>query len=451
MAQLQNVQNDVTKNYKLEADLDLTGVTFNPIGDGVTGYSGTFDGNNHTISNWSFTTPSCSAFAGGGGSRLESNSPTYIDYNEGFFRILANNGVVENLTLANVSMLGCYYTGALVGYMKTGSLVSNCNATTNGLAANVADTSILTGIIVGYNNLPVGGGSGHTGGLVGEAQAGSTITLSNFSGLVRGAMHVGGLVGETYGTVTLSSSSGAGVSGDGNSGGLIGNLGAGSASLSYSTMTVFQTGGNAGGFVGSVNGGATVTSSYYNGDVNGPAGMGGFVGYVSGAGSKVSKCYSLGTVTSTNGLVGGFAGWVIKGGAIEDSYTLSAVTYNSDSTWGQPSGAGGFAGVVDRNGDAGSASLNRVYAAGSIILGTGGLVVNADLTNKVGTAGVVTNSFANSNISTNGFINLIQGTVTGSSALSTANMKIQASYTGWDFTNVWTIAPAVNSGYPTLR
>ena len=34
---------------------------------------------------------------------------------------------------------------------------------------------------------------------------------------------------------------------------------------------------------------------------------------------------------------------------------------------------------------------------------------------------------------------------------STAAMKMQVSYTGWDFNNVWYIDPALNNGYPVLR
>jgi len=35
--------------------------------------------------------------------------------------------------------------------------------------------------------------------------------------------------------------------------------------------------------------------------------------------------------------------------------------------------------------------------------------------------------------------------------LTSAQMKQQASFVGFDFSTVWVIAPAINNGYPYLR
>jgi len=45
----------------------------------------------------------------------------------------------------------------------------------------------------------------------------------------------------------------------------------------------------------------------------------------------------------------------------------------------------------------------------------------------------------------------IAGTLTGSMGeATTANMKIQSNFTGWDFTTIWKIDPSINDGYPYL-
>jgi len=435
---------DQTKNYKLEADLDLTGISFSPIGDGVIGFTGTFDGNSHSISNWTYASSGATdTDAGGCASALESNNPFNIDHAAGFIRILGTGGVVQNLTLTNFTMHGRYYTGAIAGHMLTGSALSNCHATTNGNPANVTTTT--TGILIGFNDIPNGCQDGFTGGLVGLMDSNTIIDSSSFDGLVRGAEITGGLVGGSSGVITNSHTTGAVNGRDGNVGGFIGNLGGAGASISdcYSTATFVQdaNSGNGGGFIGSVNAGATVTKSYYNGNASGGYWLGGFAGYVNGAGASVTKSYSLGTVSGTR-MIAGFAAQLIGGANISDCYTLSAVTFTVNGT-----GSAGFVGIATHG------TLSRVYAAGSVTPSGGGATLFADLVSNVGATGVITDSFSDVNVSTNGLTDTVAGgaSITNSSTLTTPNMQTQSSYTGWDFTNVWAIDPAVNNGYPTLR
>lgn len=443
ISQLQQVSTDITKNYKLMADLNLISTAFTPLGTYAVGFSGVFDGNNHMISNWSYTAANTADSA----ATIEADTPlvasaVHIDYAAGFFRTLESGAVVKDLTLANVSFWGRFYTGALVGKMKAGSTVQNCNATTSGAVSQVG--TALTDIVIGFNDLPTGSTSGMTGGLVGRLDAGATITGSSFSGLVRGGNLMGGLVGNVYGTITNSHTSGAMKGRDGNNGGFAGNINSGGLiSGSYSTATMLETSGNSGGFIGSVNAGALVTTSYYNGSMTGNSlGTGGFVGYVIGANAKVTKCYSAGTVNGA-GYVGGFAGWVKTGGAIEDSYSVSTVT---SSSW-----AGGFLGVLSDNGSGGA--LTRVYSAGSVTSSGGNA---GDLLGDLGNFGVVTNSFADAAASANPLVNTIVGTGTpgttpGSSSQATAVLQASAIYSGgsWDLTTVWQIA--TSGRYPILR
>lgn len=52
-SELDNVRNDMAASYILMNDIDLGGIDFQPIGDGTTTFTGTFDGNGYTISNLS--------------------------------------------------------------------------------------------------------------------------------------------------------------------------------------------------------------------------------------------------------------------------------------------------------------------------------------------------------------------------------------------------------------
>lgn len=46
-----NVGNNLSAYYKQTADIDMAGVTFTGIGSDSTPFTGTFDGDNHIISN----------------------------------------------------------------------------------------------------------------------------------------------------------------------------------------------------------------------------------------------------------------------------------------------------------------------------------------------------------------------------------------------------------------
>lgn len=454
--------------FQLGADIDLAAAGNNGAFTPIKVFQGTFDGNNKTISNWLYTAANLADPSG----TIEADIGQTIqhpDFNLGFFRKLDAGGVVKNLALADVALQGRFYTGALVGYMVAGSSVQNCSASTNGNVADVGDRTKFAGMIVGYNNLVTGGASGHTGGLIGAAEAGTTITSSSFSGVVRGAMSVGGFVGQLLGsTVSNCHSSGAVFGSDGNEGGLIGTIddnGAGgitAVSLSYSTANVVTTSTSIGGLVGSMVDRSTITTSYFNGDVSGGSIMGGIAGNMTGSTTSITKSFAVGTVNG-GAVLGGLVGLMYDSGSggatLSDSFAMNTITFTAGNMWNfYVGGAGGAVGCMH---DAGT--VNRVYAAGSIVDHTGAVSVNSgDLVGgssttatpgPVGTR-IVTDSFADTAVSANGFvgsgaINLL--TVSNSSSLTTANMKISGSYFGWDFNTVWQMSQGTNNGYPTLR
>jgi len=165
-------------HFKLVNDIDLTGVDFYIIASQYYPFRGTFDGNDHTISNFSYTSPEATGI--------------------GFFGYVSN-GRIKNLGLIdpNVHMDKGDFHGCLVGLLAAG-IVTNCY--------------VESGSVTGQDEL---------GGLVGENGSGGTIMNCYFTGDATGRENVGGLVGQNSGSVTASYSY-AGVKGQTAVGGLVG-------------------------------------------------------------------------------------------------------------------------------------------------------------------------------------------------------------------------------------
>ena len=202
----------LSNNYVLANNIDAAGTAnwnsgagFVPIGHGnsawvvgglpplETPFTGTFNGQSHTISS------------------LVINRPT-SDY-IGLFGYISG-ATVENVVLSNASVTGHDYVGALVGF-NDGTVMA---ASGNGL------------IVIGHD---------FVGGLVGVNDPG-IVTNSFASGAVSGQDNVGGLVGYNDGgsKVTLSSFAGGTVTGNSNVGGLVGFNAGDISGSSFSNVTV---------------------------------------------------------------------------------------------------------------------------------------------------------------------------------------------------------------------
>lgn len=269
------------KNYILANNIDASGTAnwnsgagFVPIGNGGPVFTGTFDGNSHTISG------------------LTINQPNSVIGNAvGMFGIVGAGGMVENVGLVGgtVSGGGSFEIGALIG-MNFGTV------------NNVYATSAVSGGDFGS----VGGLIGYNIGSVNNAYATGLVNGSGFA--------IGGLVGTNDGTISNSHATGT-VNGNGTfaTGGLVGENG-GTISLSYATGTVTSSiGFSLGGLVGTNDQGGNITQSYATGAVigNGDAGIffgaaGGLVGFNFGS---ISQSHATGDVTvdafwTAGGLVG---------------------------------------------------------------------------------------------------------------------------------------------------
>ncbi|NMI06935.1 hypothetical protein HF638_23375 [Paenibacillus sp. SZ31] len=207
---------------------------------------------------------------------------------------------------------------------------------------------------------------------------------------VGGGTYVGGLAGANSGTIT-------------NSGVITGSV----------------SGNFAGGLVG-VNG-SSITNSFFAGSLSGATRyVGGLVGYNYGT---INDSLSTGSISGQHRTAGGLAGR--NDGSISDSYANGSV--NGER----------FAGaLVGENSDS---TVNNSYATGAV---TG----EGSLGGLVGTNDWATNSFYDSE--TTGQTS--SGT-SGGTGLTTAKMKLQTSYAGWDFVQTWAIDSSINNGYPYLR
>jgi len=174
--ELQQIRNDLDGHYVLVDDVDLSHVdNFEPIGGQFTG---TFDGNGHTISGLTIDRPK--------------------EDSVGLFRLVGNKpqqGTVKNVSLEDAEVTGNSTVGAFAGSNRgrilrsyvTGKIRGNRNV--GGIVGlnlgGVVRSSYATGNVSGNNG--VGGLAGTNVGSVKESYAISNVT---------GDEHLGGLIGK---------------------------------------------------------------------------------------------------------------------------------------------------------------------------------------------------------------------------------------------------------------
>ena len=221
-------QKDRSINCTLNADIDLTGKGWTPIGtDYDNSYTGTFDGGGHTIMGLTVTT-----------------NYQYV----GLFGRLGEAGTVKNVVMEGVNNHSLGYAGGVVGFSRGGT-IENCS-----VSGSVSGTLCA-------------------GGVVG-AQWGASITGCSSSATVKGTRYVGGVAGETNSGATM-----AACYATGNVtielghrdrvdvGGLVGfNAGRSGLLACYATGNVTSTGSGASKvYIGGLLGGnyTTVTACYW--------------------------------------------------------------------------------------------------------------------------------------------------------------------------------------------
>ncbi|MBL7152948.1 MAG: hypothetical protein ISS79_04480 [Phycisphaerae bacterium] len=452
--------------YRLTGDIDLGGITWSV--PPIPAFFGTFDGNDHIISN------------------LDINMPD-VDY-VGLFGYVHSDGRILSTGIEDASIVGRRYVGSLAGYGAGATI--NCHASGSVIGNNTVGG--LTGrryegsITDCYATCTVTGEEKWIGGLVGYD--GSDMTNCYATGEVSGSEMVGGLVGynvrrtirNCYATGSVGKYKDIGglvgynnsiiidcyatgsVSGNGRLGGLVGTNRS-SITDSYAAGTVAgsrsNTGDAVGGLVGQCEDG-TISNSHATGPVSGKRRVGGLVGFFEH--EDLTNCFATGPVYGRDEYVGGLVGYNVSG-RITNCCGTGSVSSDGDYV-------GGLVGYFDHD------YLMNCYATGAVDGGNyvGGLIGYHDSGSRIQccySAGRVTGdnyvggllgqraSPDDSDIISAYFRSLVDGGGPDNGygeALSDIQMRQQGSFVGWDFVgesvngteDIWAICEGIN--YPRL-
>lgn len=251
-----NKEADLKASAKLTADIRINESVNVDVGSSIyewtpkgisssKAYTGTFDGNGHTVSGLYINNKALS--------------------NTGFFGYVGAGGEVKNLTISDsIIMSSANYVGAVAGDSKGN--ITNCHTTSS---VSVSGKGYIGGIVGELdsnisvskcsNLAKVAATGNYAGGIAGRvySNASEALTDSYNAGSVEGASFVGGITGSLYmgGTVegvysigSVKASAEAGVAG-----GVVGEFRYGHIKNAYSAGSVSTAAvGNAGGIAGSL-------------------------------------------------------------------------------------------------------------------------------------------------------------------------------------------------------
>lgn len=418
-------------NHTLENDIDLTGLTYTPVGTASSPFTGSLDGNGHTIS----------------GLRINT-STQYV----GLFGY-ANGAEISDLTLEDAD-IDATFTSSDYSYLHIG-----------GIAGKAVNTDISNVNVSGEIDGSSYGGV-YAGGLVGygTSTVDSSITDSRTSASVFAQSdsdwdsyggyggYVGGVIGLSNDVDVHRTSADGDVDAYGGDAQYAGGIiGAAFTSASSGTKSTDVTDSQARGDVE-----ATVLSysTYDNAYAGGLIGYSSVSGYSSGnAGSVIDQNHATGNASSYTTYGKSYSGGLI-GYASVNEYTTSIATFDvTDSyAWGDadtysvvPNSefAGGFVGQTT-TATGTSAIYARNYAIGTpdpLADFSGGLIGSSD-----NNALFSSNFWDTQTSGTIDGVDNIDPDPVGVTGKLTSQMKNQSTFSGWDFTNDWVMV-----GYPHLR
>ncbi len=292
--QLNNIgldDKDLDKNFKLMNNINLGSFSdddFNLIGQSdVLAFSGTFNGNNKTISGFNYSSDS--------------------EDSVGIFKYTRAGAKIHDLNMSGVYIVGNTRVGSLIGTALNRTTLENIQITSGTISANSAIGGVLA---IGFSNLVLSNvrsgisieGYDYIGSIAGYVGFGSTVTGAISFGSITGNDYVGGLVGMVHGATLITKASATGaVLGNQKVGGLVGWLKSTTMlSNSYSAGNVTATSDSVGGLIGRM-------------DL-----------------SSIDKTYASGNVTSDVAYVAGLVGNQASG-TISNSFSVGEVTGSGDS------------------------------------------------------------------------------------------------------------------------
>ena len=265
-----NTSAGLSRHYILNENVTLTppapGVSnWTAIGNSLNPFTGSFNGNNYTITNIIIN---------------EADTPYH-----GIFGYI-NGGKVKNLALENcdVCVIGdSSNIGGIVGRLWGGT-VENCS---------------VNGTVTGYSQI---------GGIVGFVFSGAISNCYSEGAITAVESDAGGIAGCNDGAIRNCYSTGTITTNDCRAGGIAG-FSDGTISNCYSTGNVYVA-YDAGGIAGYV-GIGTISNCYSTGNVSAVVERaGGIAGYVGGT---IRNCYSTGNITAVTERAGGIVGYLNRG------------------------------------------------------------------------------------------------------------------------------------------
>lgn len=279
--------------YSLTADIDMTGITFTPVGAVAGGntestysgeeFEGTFYGNNHTISNLA----------------IEGT-----DYNfQGLFGWVSNSAAIKDLNLSDVDVNGSNSIGALAG-VNQGN-IDNCS-----VSGNVTATEQNAGGLVGQNK----------SGTIENCHSHASVTGGGIAGGLFGSVS-GGTIDKCYAdadvVLTDSVEGKAGIF----AGTISGDTATPSIQNCYATGTVtgFEGAPNLGGFAGSISEG-TINNCYVSASLqkfDSPSAQ----AFCTGPIATMTNCFYNFDAFPDQNTISGLAGMTTEQMTTQSSYT----------------------------------------------------------------------------------------------------------------------------------
>ncbi|MBT3984244.1 MAG: Ig-like domain-containing protein [Bacteriovoracaceae bacterium] len=375
----------LSKSYILNNDIDLTCKDFSPIGSISGPFKGNLFGNNKVI-------------------RGMINSDVGGDYRGLFAYIYPSSGgysgFIQNLGLIGSMVEGNTYVGALAGKIYGGVSLEGVYA---------------TGKVTGF------GGSGHSkiGGLIGHCYSSSTFNRLISYVDVEGYQTVGGLVGHLQSsTMRFSYSLGNVTSSYLYTGGFAGYTSSATLQHIYSSSPVISDGRHIGGLIGIMAYGkiknSISTGNVISNNLSSSTQGGGLVGRLYGASAVIQNSYSSGTVKGYKYL-GGLVGYVRHSNTVIDSSSSSDVQ-------GTQYVGGLFGGFYS---DASEATVERLSFLG---MASGDRDTHAIVGYNKSTPSIEDTFYLDDACDTDDNCTAVYGT-----SKSEAQLKLQETYTGWNF------------------
>ncbi|SFR65038.1 M26 family metallopeptidase [Anaeromicropila populeti] len=278
IADLETIKYELSAYYVLGNNIDLNGTEWAPVGSSAVPFTGGFDGNGYTISNFT----------------INQSTASYV----GFFGVISNASI-KNLTIKDAYITGKNYVGTFTGSATGADLwIQNCH---------VEGGSVT--------------GTSYVGGIVGNTTSISTYEIQQCSSnteIIASGSYVGGIIGYLYGGISSCYTKGN-VQGVTSVGGIAGyHTTISNVVNCYSAASVTGT-TNVGGIVGYNYSASSIINCYTLGNVSGTSYIGGIAG-ISNAALTISNSYVAAAVSAVNTTVGGLAGRVTNVTAINSFY-----------------------------------------------------------------------------------------------------------------------------------